>query len=75
MGIAKRGVTGRGYEGHSFPRLSPNEVPLFNHLERHRAMLLASRSRPRSFTTIEKFNARMVKMWVDYETVGNQRPP
>ena len=72
MGIAKRGITGRGYEGHSFPRLSPNEVPLFNHLERRRAMLLASRRRLRSIATIERFNARMVKMWVHYETVDNE---
>lgn len=69
MGIAKRGITGPGYEGHSFPRLAPREVREFNSLEVGR-ILTRSRNSPQALRAIKKYNDRMMNMWITYETLG-----
>ena len=68
MGIAKHGTTGPGCEGHSFPRLSPSEVQEFNRLEFERIMKSPNNPSGHSLI-IEKYNSRMMKMWISYETL------
>ena len=54
--LGKQGITGEGQSGHAFPRISPEEVPLFNQLEIRRTVESISPE------TIEKFNRRMNPM-------------
>ena len=68
MGIAKRGITGPGYEGHSFPRLAPGEVRELNSLELARILTRPGKS-PQASGTIKKYNDRMMNMWITYETL------
>ena len=66
----KKGITGKGQLGHAFPRISPDEVPLFNRLEIQRI--------EGSFSeTIEKFNRRMdpMSMQVHFEVVKDPTHP
>ena len=48
----KKGITGKGQLGHAFPRISPDEVGLFNQLEIRRV-------EEGTAETIEKFNRRL----------------
>ena len=52
VGPGKKGITGKGQLGHAFPRISPDEVQLFNRLE-------VQRIAGNSSTTIEVFNRRL----------------
>ena len=54
----KEGIVGRGQMGHAFPRISPDEVPLFNLLELRRI-------EGGSSETIEAFNRRMNPMSIE----------
>ena len=57
----KRGIAGPGQLGHAFPRIAPEEVPLFNRLEDQRIKGISSES-------IEKFNRRLgPRMYVHFE--------
>ena len=58
----KKGIAGPGHLGHAFPRIDPEEVLLFNRLE-------IQRVKGTSSETIEKFNRRMLAIWVHYEVV------
>ena len=60
----KKGITGKGQLGHVFPRVAPEEVPLFNQLE-------IQRVKGNSSETIGKFNRRMdpMKIQVHFEVV------
>ena len=58
----KRGITGPGHLGHAFPRIDQEEVHLFNQLE-------LQRIEGSSSDTIERFNRRMLPMWVHFEVV------
>lgn len=58
----KKGITGPGQMGHSFPRIDPLEVELFNRLE-------LQRIKGDSSDTIEIFNRRMNRMWIHWEAV------
>ena len=49
VGPGKKGITGKGQLGHAFPRISLDEVQLFNRLEIQRIAGSSS-------TTIERFN-------------------
>ena len=55
LGPGKKGVTGEGQLGHALPRVGPEEVPLFNRLEKQRIA-----GNPAE--TIERFNRRMDPM-------------
>ena len=61
----KKGIAGKGQLGHAFPRISPDEVPLFNRLE-------IQRVEGSSSETIGKFNRRMdpMSMQVHFEVVN-----
>ena len=48
----EKGITGKGQLGHAFPRISPEEVQLFNGLE-------IRRIQGNSSQTIERFNRRL----------------
>ncbi len=56
----KKGIAGPGHLGHAFPRMDLEEVDLFNQLELRRIEGSSSE-------TIERFNRRMIPMWVHYE--------
>ena len=62
----KKGITGEGQLGHAFPRIAPEEVPLFNRLE-------IQRIEGSSTETIEKFNRRMdpMSIQVHFEVAEN----
>ena len=66
----KKGITGKGQLGHAFPRISPDEVPLFNRLE-------IQRIEGNFSETIEKFNRRMdpMSIQVHFEVVENPVHP
>ena len=51
----KKAITGEGHMGHAFPRISPDEVSVFNLLEMNRIS-------GNAMETIEKFNRRMDPM-------------
>ena len=55
LGPGKKGVTGERQLGHALPRVGPEEVPLFNRLEKQRIA-----GNPAE--TSERFNRRMDPM-------------
>ena len=59
----KKGIVGPGHLGHGLPRIDPEEVDLFNRLERQRI-------RGNSSETINKFNSRMIRMQVHYTSAS-----
>ena len=60
----KKGITGKDELGHSFPRISPEEVPLFNQLENKRII----EGIPSE--TIGKFKRRMDVMSIQVHFEG-----
>ena len=66
----KKGITGRGQMGHAFPRISPEEVQLFNRLE-------VQRIKGSSSESIERFNRRMdpMSIQVHFEVVESPTDP
>ena len=64
VGLGKKGLTGKGQLGHTFPRISPDEVQEFNRLE-------IQRIEGNSSQTIERFNRRLdaVRIEVHWKAV------